>query len=179
MRSGTIEVRGSTASHAAQQLRGGSIRILGNTGDYLAGPLPGRRSGMSGGRVVVAGSAGHHVGHRMRRGLITVLSDCGDGVASDMIAGTIAVGGKVGELIAAGMRRGTVSLAAPTPLDPIRFVCGSPSPLGITRLIAADLQHAAAEIAASLSVPARRFLGDRSCGGQGEIWQIASVAAAC
>lgn len=172
MRSGSIEVRGNTAAHAAQQLKGGTIRIHGNTGDYLGGPLPGRRSGMSGGRVIVAGQAGHHAGHRMRRGWIVVQGDCGAGVASDMVAGTMVVGGVVGDHVAAGMKRGTLILARSSHLSAVRFAPSRPSSLGIARLIANDLRADIPDMADAFALPMSRYLGDRSCGGQGEVWLL-------
>lgn len=171
MRSGAIEVRGNTASRAACQMRGGVIRVSGNTGDDLGCPLPGLRSGMRGGRVVIAGTAGHHAGHRMRRGTVLILGDCGHGVGSDMVAGTIAVGGNAGNFAAAGMKRGTLILARPAALDTIRFVRSRFAPLAIAQLFARDMQSDAPQLAKLLDQPLERFLGDRSAGGQGELWQ--------
>jgi formylmethanofuran dehydrogenase subunit C len=172
MRGGSIRVMGHTMASAGCQMRGGEIRVLGNTGDYLGGPLPGRRSGMSGGRIIVNGNAGHHSGHRMRRGTILIAGDCGDGIASDMVAGTIVAGGNVGEFVAAGMRRGTVILARATLIDPIRFTPFRDADLGVSRLIATDLAPDAPAIATALIGPVRRCLGDRSVGGRGEILVI-------
>jgi len=169
MRSGCIEVFGNTMASAGWQMRGGDIRISGDTGDYLGGPLPGRRSGMSGGRIVVSGNAGHHAGHCMRRGTIVLLGDCGDGVGTDMVAGTIVAGGTVGKFVGAGMRRGTVFLAKAQEIDPVRFSPPRDVNLSFTRLIARGLDLVAPEIAAAMHRPMCRYLGDRSVGGQGEI----------
>jgi formylmethanofuran dehydrogenase subunit C len=172
MRGGKIEVHGSAGDSAACQLRGGLINVKGNVGNYLGGPLPGRRSGMSGGRVVIAGDAGHHAGHRMRRGTVVVLGNCGDGVASDMVAGTIAVNGQVGDFVAAGMKRGTLILNQPATMDPVRFTLGHHADLGIARLIANDLLIHSPDIASRLRRPFQRRLGDRSANGMGEIWSF-------
>jgi len=169
MRSGCIEVFGKTMASAGWQMRGGEIRISGDTGDYLGGPLPGRRSGMSGGRIVVYGNAGHHAGHCMRRGAIVLLGDCGDGVGTDMVAGTIVAGGTVGEFVGAGMRRGTVILAKTPAIDLIRFSSPRDVDLSFTRLIAHELSSVAPELAEAMHRPMKRYLGDRSVGGQGEI----------
>ena len=170
MRGGSIVVQGNTLDFAACQMRGGLIRVAGHTGDYLGGPLPGRRSGMSGGRVVITRNAGHHAGHRLRRGTIIIAGDVNDGVASDMVAGTIAIGGRVGDFVAAGMRRGTLILRRTVALDPVRFSAARTVDLGVSRLIAHDLQADAPEIAAALRGPLQRSLGDRSAAGQGEVW---------
>ncbi len=170
MRGGSIELRGDAMNSVASQMRGGLIRIGGNVGDYLGGPLPGRRSGMSGGRVLVLGHAGRHTGHRLRRGTIMVLGACGDGVGSDMIAGTIAVHGQVGDYVAAGMARGTLILNQCATLDPVRFTAIRKADLGITRLLAEDLKVDMPVLADKLRQPIHRCLGDRSADGMGEVW---------
>ncbi len=169
MQGGSIQVLGQVMDFAGCQMRGGVIRISGDAGNFLGGPRPGRRSGMSGGRVVVTGNVGHHPGHCMRRGTIVMLGDCGDGMATDMVAGTIVAGGNVGELVGAGMRRGTVVLARASEIDPVCFTSPRDVSLSISRILANDLVLDAPEIAKVLNGPVRRWLGDRSVGGLGEI----------
>jgi len=172
MRGGHIELRGNASRDVGCQMRGGILQVSSDVGDYLRGPLSGRRSGMSGGRVIVQGNAGHHVGHRMRRGTIVVAGSCGDAVASDMVAGTIVVGHEAGKYVAAGMKRGTLILGCPAILDPVMF--GSPrlQDLAVMRLLATDLKYDAPEISNALAHPVSRSLGDRSAGGQGEVWMM-------
>lgn len=177
MRGGHIELHGDALSEVGCQMRGGQIEITGSVGDYLGGPLPGYRSGMSGGRVVVRGDAGHHLGHRMRRGTLVVTGRCGDAPASDMVAGTIVVAGTVGDYVAAGMKRGTLILGQPAVLDTARFSSSRIQNLSVMRLLANDLQHDAPEVAGALAGSVYRSLGDRTAGGQGEIWQTSLVTA--
>lgn len=175
MRGGHVELRGDASSEVGCQMSGGMLQVSGHVGDYLGGPLSGRRSGMSGGRLIVQGNAGHHVGHRMRRGTIVVAGSCGDAVASDMVAGTIVVGGEAGDDVAAGMKRGTLILGRKAKLDPVRFSTPRLQDLAVMRLMATDLQYDAPEISAALANPVIRSLGDRSAGGQGEVWMTMRV----
>ena len=177
MRGGAIEVVGNASDHAGCQMRGGVLDIHGNAGEFAGGPTPGQRSGMRGGRMIIRGNAGHHTGHRMRRGTVIVSGDVGGGVGSDMVAGTVVVGGRVGKDLGAGMRRGTIVLRADKNHAALtdhneRFSSPRCQDLIITRLVANDLQIDAPEIAERLFGPTLRRLGDRSAGGQGELWFV-------
>lgn len=172
MRDGSVTLEGSASDHCASQLRGGRLRIEGSVGNYLGGPDAGVRSGMSGGEVVVCGNAGIHAGHRLRRGLLVVLGDCDEAPGSEMVAGTLVVAGQCGSLVGVGMRRGTIvcaqSVAEPSAL---RFTSAQEQQLTFARLLSGHLQAVAPEVASRLSAGrVRRAIGDRTVGGQGELW---------
>ncbi len=169
MRAGTITLRGDADDGVATQMRGGDLFIQGNIGDFAAGPLPGRRSGMRGGRLRLIGNAGHHTGHRLRRGWIMIRGSVGDCLASDMVAGTIAVSANLGDNVGAGMKRGTLVLSPAASLSSLRFTPPRPVSLGITQLIADELQSHLPDVAAMLRNRLHRSLGDLTAGGMGEI----------
>lgn len=171
MRSGSIDVEGHAGFGVATQLVGGTIRVSGNVGDDLGGPLPGRRSGMSGGRVIVKGNAGNAVGFRLRRGLIVIDGDCGDAVGCDMVAGSIIIAGRVGSHVGAGMRRGTLILGHESTLSPAGFTAPREVTLGVAMLMASDIRDDVPAMASLLRSPSiKRSLGDLSAGGRGEVW---------
>ncbi len=172
MRGGRIELRGNAKDGVATQMRGGHIGIVGNVGNFVAGPLSGRRSGMSGGQVMISGDAGDHLGHRMRRGSIVVKGSCHDGLGSELVAGTIVVGGDVGSGVGMGMRRGTLILRQPVALHETRFTPPRKVCLSIARLLADQLSAELPSIAELLSGTFNRSLGDRTVGGQGEVWYL-------
>jgi formylmethanofuran dehydrogenase subunit C len=170
MQGGEIVLRGKAASGAAEQMRGGRLQIDGDVGDELGRPLPGRRSGISGGRVIVTGCAGDLAGYRMRRGSVLILGDCGNSAGCKMVAGTLVIGGTAGFGLGVGMRRGTIIVSDGTELSPIRFGRPQPEPLGIAKLLGKDLQSDAPAIAAALRPPITRSVGDLSAAGMGEVW---------
>ncbi len=170
MRSGDVCLQGSALAGAAEQMRGGQLRISGDVGDELGRPLPGRRSGLSGGCVVVTGRAGDRAGYRMRCGLIVILGDCGSAAGCDLVAGTLVIGGAVGSRLGAGMRRGTIVLPDGDELSPVRFSQPRQEQLGIARLLANELLAVAPTIAAALQADVIRAVGDLSAGGMGEVW---------
>jgi len=171
MRGGSVWVRGSTGDGLARQMRGGVVRVTGNAGDEIGGPLVGRRSGMSGGRIRIDGQAGHYAGYRMRRGTILVNGDCGDLAGCGMVAGTIAITGGVGGHLAEGMRRGTVIVRRAEGLSGLRFTPPRQESLSIARLLANDFRDDSPELADALTRPVLRSIGDLTETGAGEVWQ--------
>lgn len=167
---GDVLLRGHAGHGAAEQMTGGTLRISGDVGDHLATALPGRRRGMSGGRIVVTGDSGAFTAARMRRGTVVIHGSCGIALGADMVAGTIAVGATAGAHLAAGMRRGTIIVASPAKLSPLRFSAPCRVQLAISRLIATDLAGDAPDLAAALGGEVFRALGDLSAGGMGELW---------
>ncbi|TWT64586.1 formylmethanofuran dehydrogenase subunit C [Allorhodopirellula solitaria] len=172
-RVGRIMVEADIGDHCGACMSGGSIRIAGNAGRYLAAPTGSRKGGMDGGQIVVGGSAGDFAGSRMRRGEIWIAGDAGAKVAAWQVAGTIGVGGVVGNHVGYGMRRGTLILAAATRLPEFRFT--TPIELA-TPFLALRLHNSALR---SIWPPARpetgltqwfTSRGDRSIGGIGEVW---------
>lgn len=171
MRGGSVCLRGDAADGLARQMRGGVIRVTGNAGDEIGGPLAGRRSGMSGGRVRIDGRAGRFTGYRMRRGTILVLGDCGEFAGCCMVAGTIAIAGRVGGHLGEGMRRGTVIVPRADELSSLRFTTPRPESLSVARLLANDFRDDSPELADALTRPVWRSLGDLTESGAGEVWQ--------
>jgi formylmethanofuran dehydrogenase subunit C len=110
MSGGRIFVSGNTGHCMSQSMSGGLIYVDGNSGDCIAGPSPGKQSGMRGGDVIVTGSCGVRVAERMRRGTIFVGGNAGDFGCARMIAGTVICLGTAGKSWCQGMKRGTVIL---------------------------------------------------------------------
>jgi len=180
MRAGTIHVRGNVGARAGMSMRGGlrsggRLWIDGNAGDYVGGPAPGERSGMSGGQVIIGGSTGDFLGQRMRRGTIMVGESAGDFAAAEMVAGTIAIGANVGASPALGMRRGTLLVGRPPRLAHVGFTSPRAETPSVWPLLRASLsrqltrpcslQHRLADQAGTMM----RSLGDLAAGGMGEV----------
>ncbi len=110
MSGGRILVLGNTGHCMSQSMSGGLIYVDGNSGDCIAGPSPGKQSGMRGGDVIVTGTCGVRVAERMRRGTIFIGGNAGDFGCARMIAGTVICLGTVGRSWCRGMKRGTVIL---------------------------------------------------------------------
>jgi len=170
MTGGTIVLRGDAGNQTAQQMRGGFLQITGNVGDDLAGPLDGRRSGFSRGSIHVVGNVGHYAGYRMRRGLLMVDGNCGQYLGCDIVAGTIITTGSVQTGCATGMQRGTLVVRKGIVLFPWRFTEPESIRLGITALMANEIQVYLPQVSAALRSTIHRSHGDVSRGGMGEIW---------
>lgn len=108
MKGGTIRVLGDVSDWAGAEMSGGRISIRGNAGEHLGGAYRGAKRGMTGGEILVEGNCGHEAGHAMRRGLIAVGRDLGDAAGFQMSGGTILAFGKLGVQAGAGLKRGTI-----------------------------------------------------------------------
>jgi len=170
MAGGTLHIRGNAGAFAAAGMQDGVVHIRGNAGDFLGAAGAGESMGMKGGTVIVDGSVGDRSGDRMRRGMVLVGGDAADFCAARMIAGTIVVRGRAGHGAGFAMRRGTLLVARLAAL-PATFADGGPPPVVFLRLLKRHLLHAGAPLAsfAELTENVRRFVGDRACGGLGEI----------
>ena len=171
MRGGEIRIKGNAGDYVGCDMRGGKILISGRSGDFTGGALPYTGLGLRNGIIRVGRDAGRRVGHKMRRGLIIINDACGSHCATNMIAGTIVVGGKLGVNAAMGMRRGSVIvLDAPASLPPTFKDCGSYR-LPIMALLSKHIAVVDRKLARRLNAveTMRRFAGDVSCGGQGEV----------
>jgi len=170
MRGGTLEVSGDAGIAAGCAMRGGTLTIGGNAGNFLGSALVGERQGMRGGMLHVRGSAGDRAGDLMRRGTILVEGDCGDYAASRMVAGSLVVLGGCGSQTGWGMRRGTLLSSSEPRSLPVTF-----NDNGLHRFaFLALLCHSLGEQAGLPEIRerghrVRRWLGDLSCGGKGEI----------
>lgn len=173
---GRLVVDGSAGDHCGAGMRGGTLDVRGNVGDFAAGPVGSRRSGMRGGRLIVRGSAGRYTGHRMRRGDLHVEGDSGPLTACAQVAGTIVVAGRLGGEPACAMRRGTLIVPRQPPLSPERF--SDPRPLRSVFLTLLwrdaasqpDPPEKTTRLLERLAAgPVDSMRGDRAVGGLGEI----------
>jgi len=89
-------------------MRGGTIEIYGNAGDYVGAPYRGANRGMRGGTILIHGSVGRELGAYMVKGLIKVFGNVGDFVGFRMRGGTIFVGGDAGGRAGACMTGGKI-----------------------------------------------------------------------
>lgn len=169
--SGEIRVEGSCGDYAGAAMHGGTIEIRGNAGDYLGAPLAGERVGIRGGSVLVRGNCGDRAGERQRGGLLLLENDAGDYCGCNMIAGTLVALGRSGNSAGFGMRRGTLLLGNETPSIPCTFNGNGPQTLGFLALLAASLEHLDGPFGRLSERGHRvdRWVGDRGCGGRGEI----------
>lgn len=169
MAGGMLTVLGSVGVYAASGMTGGRLEVTGDAGDFLAAPAPGEMAGMAGGLVIVRGNAGQRAGERLRRGVLIVEGDAGAYAGCRMVAGTLGICGKAGRHPGALMQRGTILLSGPpAEMLPAFADCG-PQDLVITRLIARALTPDSRRAAALFARKLRRFAGDMSQLGKGEI----------
>lgn len=196
---GTILVEGDVGDLAGAGMQGGRLCITGNAGDYAGaggadglvavggnagahtgGFLPGTAelpsAGMRGATVWVRGNVGAGTGARMRRGLLIVEGRSGPDCAARMQAGTVIALGGCGPRAALGMRRGT--LVSGTRLSPPAgfTVCGTLR-MQVLRLL---FHHVAGldprlKFARRLGTLAKRYTGDLSVGGVGEVLALTRV----
>lgn len=168
---GRLDVHGSVGPWAGAEMRGGLLHVHGDAGDHLGSALPGSRLGPRDGLILVDGNAGARVGQSMRRGLIAVGGSLGPAAGHALIAGSLFAFGPVGPNLGLGMRRGTVFLAEPIGPDWL-LPTFLPSGVHAPPFLAIYLRHLAAlgfGPAARRSPRVRRYNGDASAGGQGEI----------
>ena len=172
MSGGTVEVHGSVSDDAGLDMSGGSIHIHGDAGDRAAAAGPGAARGMTGGEIVIRGSVGADAGARMRRGLLVVGGDTGDRSARAMIAGTMIVLGDTGAEPATSSKRGTLVVGGNVDVPATyRYACTFASPhvrLVLTHVVR---RYGIPVEARFLEQPYRRFCGDASTIGRGEILQ--------
>ncbi len=171
MRGGELIVHGTARDRLGAGMRGGLLRVEGSTGDFVGGGLPGATTGMKGGTILISRHAGARAGDRMRRGLIAISGNTGAGCASQMVAGTIVVLGTPGAGYATGMRRGSLLLNEAGFQAPETFVNTGQYALSFIAVLSsylADLEPALRRRLRPFSAVAR-WVGDRGCGGLGEI----------
>jgi len=169
MSGGEVHVRGSAGLLAACEMAGGRLTIDGDVGDHAASSLPGSLDGMRGGTMIVHGRAGDRLADRMRRGTAIVCGDVGDFLASRLVAGTIAIGGRAGAHIGYGMRRGSVVFVGAAPRVAPTFVPALGDASVAWQLLARDLARHGGPFAGLPTRRIRRYLGDLSSDGKGEL----------
>jgi formylmethanofuran dehydrogenase subunit C len=176
MKGGTIEVSGAASDWVGGEMSGGLIRVAGNAGGQIGAAYRGSPRGMTDGAIIIGGSAGLEIGMRMKRGLIVIGGPVRDFAGLEMKGGTIVLLSGAELRTGAWMRRGTIISLKPIPLLP-SFLYSSayvPSFMGVA------VKHLAGlgiQVPYDASTGAyRRFLGDTSVIGRGEIlvWEAAA-----
>jgi len=170
MRGGRLEIEADAGGRAGEGMTGGVLVVHGSAGDDLGGPAPAATRGVDRGVILVAKNAGARAGRRMRRGVIAIGGEAGPLLGTEMLAGTLVVLGRAGEGVGTWMRRGTIVLGdGPAPAAPAFAASGS------GRFSFWSLYDGALR-AAGVALPEawragrfRRFVGDRSGAGLGEI----------
>jgi formylmethanofuran dehydrogenase subunit C len=171
MRGGHLAIKGHAGAFAGAAMRDGVMEIGGNAGDFLGSGLPGERRGMTGGFIFLRGDAGNRAADRQRRGIILIEGNAGDYLGARMVAGTTIVLGKCGAWSGYAMKRGTLLLAdQPLRIPPGFGDCGVHE-LVFLRVLIAALRDRSARLAAAAALfkQVRRFAGDASAAGKGEI----------
>jgi formylmethanofuran dehydrogenase subunit C len=171
MRAGELIVKGNAGDLLGAGMRGGLIRVQGSTGHWVGAALPGAVSGMRGGSILIQRNAGDRIADRMRRGLIVVQGDTGSAAGGQMLAGTLVVLGKPGPSMGSGMRRGSILVRDPSFEPGVGFSNTGAHTLGMIALLRGYLAGLDPRLARALRAftQAERFVGDRGCGGLGEI----------
>jgi formylmethanofuran dehydrogenase subunit C len=166
---GILRIAGGAGARAGEGHRGGALLIDGCAGDDLGAPLPGSPHGIAGGVLVARGGAGQGAARRMRRGIVVIGGDCGEAAGLEMLAGTLILLGSAPPALGALMKRGT--LLVEEAFEPLPVF----APSGEGRFSFLRLYHDAL-MAAGIDLPRdfadrprRRFVGDVSGGGLGEI----------
>jgi formylmethanofuran dehydrogenase subunit C len=169
MKGGSIVVRGNTGDWLGAEMFGGLIRVHGNAGGQVGAAYRGSRKGMKNGVILIDGMAGIEVGMRMRRGLICIMGKVGDFAGLQMMGGTLFLCGKVGIRTGAWMSRGTIAAFKPIGLLPtFQYACAY-EPVFL-RLLLKQLRELGAPLnEPDWERPVRRYIGDASGLGKGEI----------
>jgi formylmethanofuran dehydrogenase subunit C len=169
MTGGMIEVFGDASDWVGGEMAGGLIRVHGSAGGQTGAAYRGSSSGMRDGTILIGGSAGLEVGMRMKRGTIVVAGRVRDFAGLQMKGGTIVLGGGAELRTGAWMMRGTIISLEPIPLLPTFAYACSYVPTFI-RLYARHLESFGFHLPShEVSGAYRRYTGDRSVPGKGEI----------
>jgi len=169
MRDGVIRVSGNAGLGAGCAMSGGRLIIDGNAGDFLGGAITGERQGMRGGTILLKGNAGDRAGDLLRRGTLLIAGDCGDYCASRMVAGTLVVLGQTGAQSGLAMRRGSLILTREPASMPATFNDNGTHALNFLTLLTQSFEDTAFSALKERGKRVRRWLGDLSCDGKGEI----------
>jgi len=170
MRGGRLEIDGDAGARAGEGMTGGVIVVRGSAGDDLGAPAPGGTRGADRGAILVGGNAGARAGRRMRRGLIAIGGDAGPLAGTEMLAGTLVVAGRADEGAGTWMRRGTIVLGAGPLPSPPGFVPSGSGRFSFWSLYDEALRAAGARLPEGWRAARfRRFVGDRTGSGLGEI----------
>lgn len=171
MRDGEIIVNGNAQKFAGSGQRAGLIHVRGSVGDFAGGAADGEMQGLKGGTLMVSGQCGDYLGYKMRRGIIIAHDNVANHCANNMIAGTIILGSKCGNQLGLGMRRGTVIFLDKLSSElPTFNLCGD-FPLAFITVLRHHIHNTNHHIAMRLAKikQVTRYCGDLGYDGQGEI----------
>jgi formylmethanofuran dehydrogenase subunit C len=178
MSGGSIVVHGNTTDWLGAEMSGGLIRIHGNAGGQVGAAYRGSRKGMRGGVILIGGDAGIEIAMLMRRGLICIQGRVGDFAGLQMLGGTLVLGGGAGLRTGAWMSRGTIVAMKPLKLLPT-FIYACTYEPGFLRLVFRQLHDLRMpELDQIRDGIARRYIGDTSGLGKGEILILEPITSA-
>ena len=190
MGNGLIEVFGDVGNDCAMGMHGGKLRVHGNSGDFTgsglsAGTLiidgncgddcgalrPGGQAAISGGLLQVRGRCGARAGTTMSGGIMLIEGKAGPDLAADITAGTVLALAGCGPGMARGMKRGTLIVNKPGLRVRPTFASDGTFDFAVLRLIMnyLDANAAGLRFLQKCSILVRRYTGDLSSGGAGEI----------
>ncbi|WP_368671157.1 formylmethanofuran dehydrogenase subunit C [Cupriavidus sp. IK-TO18] len=111
MAGGSLRVDGNAGDFLACGMQAGSLRVSGHAGDFAA-------AAMAGGEVAIGGNAGDFAAAAlpgdmdgMRGGTLDIRGDAGDRLGDRMRRGTVLVAGSAGDFAASRMVAGTMAIA--------------------------------------------------------------------
>lgn len=169
MTGGRIEVFGDASDWIGAEMKNGFIHVHGNAGGQIGAAYRGALAGMKNGTIIVDGSAGLEVGMRMRRGTIIIGGPARDFAGLQMKGGTIILLSGAEIRTGAWMRRGTIISLKPLQMMPTFAYATEYNPTFMNvyarhvEQFGVRLPYAAGE------GTYRRFCGDLSVPGQGEV----------
>ncbi len=173
MSGGELTVEGSASEWAGAEMKGGLLRIWGDAGHQLGAAYRGSSEGMTGGCILVGGDAGLEAGSFMRRGMIVVRGGVGPFAGVHMNGGEIFVFGPAARRLGAEAKGnggfiacfGEVESLLPT------YVYDTTYQPTFMKLYLRQLKDALGVDEAGKFIDAsfRRYRGDLSVGGNGEI----------
>jgi formylmethanofuran dehydrogenase subunit C len=170
MTKGRLEIRGSAGAYLGAGMKGGLITVAKNAGDFVGGALTGEKNGMAGGTIVVDGDVGERAGDRMRRGSVIARGSFGAQAGSRMLGGTLWSEKSFGASPGSLLRRGTL-IAPKFDAIPATFADCGRHDLTILRIMSKSMIELLGPLAPKPLPPmVRRYAGDLSTAGKGEIW---------
>jgi formylmethanofuran dehydrogenase subunit C len=89
-------------------IKGGTIEIKGNVGDYVGSAYRGTVKGMNGGTIIIHGNSGNELGCFMRKGLIKIYGSTAQFAGIHMANGTILIMGNSDDRAGAEMTGGKI-----------------------------------------------------------------------
>jgi formylmethanofuran dehydrogenase subunit C len=110
MTGGSIIVKGDAGSWAGMEMKGGLLHIDGNAGDHIGCAYRGSWRGMSGGRIEIVGSAKSQVGGGITGGEIIVYGDVENFCGIRQGGGLIIVKGSAIRGVGAEMNGGVIAV---------------------------------------------------------------------